>query len=314
MDLILNELSLRQLPATAGHAATMLDAWLRQLTLLAQARKVIPAFRALTHFRDMQVAEDGTVFQQWLTQLPIDRKRLVLAFTTKAPFIHYFPEYRFVHSVPVGYQGAECKGLAYAAENNLLAWSLDPYSQWTDARYLLRCTTINEALDTLDEYELEAWHLPATGETAEHQFYYTGALDAEKLRVARAAINGTVLLQNWEEWFPALILTDTARLSLEELNSDATRPVAERLLALQRYFASWDRVPANYDKKLSYKSSQESDSRLQQLPELQLCCPDGHIRVMSWHVRYTPQAGRLYFVPEAETGTCYIGYIGHKIV
>jgi hypothetical protein len=313
MDLILNELSLRQLPATAGHAATMLDAWLKQLTLLAQARKVVPAFRALTQFRDMQVAEDGTVFQQWLTQLPTDRKRLVLAFTTKAPFIHYFPEYRFLHSMPAGYQGAECKGLAYAAENNVLAWSMDPYGQWTDARYLLHCTTVDEALD-VDEYELEAWHLPATGETAEHQVYYAGALEAEDLRFAQEATSGAVLLKNWEEWFPALILTEIGRQSLEELNTDAARPVAERLLALQRYFASWDRVPANYDKKVSYKTSQESDSRLQQLPALQLRCPDGLTRAMSWHVRYTPQAGRLYFVPEAETGNCYIGYIGHKIV
>lgn len=262
----------------------------------------------------MQIAADGTLFKEWLGQLPKENKQLALAFTAQNPFVHCYPEYRFVHPVPVGYQGTECKGLAYAAENNLLAWSLDPYGQWTDVRYLLHCTTIDEALDTLDEYELEAWHLPATGETAEHLTYYAGTLKAEDLRVTLAATTGTILLQHWEEWFPSLTLTDRARLCLEGLHAEATRPVAERLLALQRYFASWDRVPVNYDQKVAYKISQESDSRLQQLPALWLRCPDGHTRAMSWHVRYTPQAGRLYFIPEAETGSCYIGYIGHKIL
>ena len=314
MDIVLNELSLRQLPTTGSHAAALLDAWLMQLIRLAQARKVSPAFRSLESMRDMQVAADGTSFQQWLGQLPLERKRLALTFTTKAPFIHYYPEYRFDAPQPAAMQGQECKGLAFAAENNLLAWSLDPLGQWTAVQYRLHCISIDEERDRVDEYELDAWHLPASGETSAHTAYYAGALAAEELQLVQAATSGSVLLRRWAEWFPALQLTDTARESLAELTTEATRPVAERLVALERFFGNWDRKPVNYDQVLSYKTSQESDSRMQQLAELQLSCPDGKTRAMSWHVRYTPQAGRLYFVPDAEAGTCYIGYIGHKIV
>ncbi|RZJ94867.1 MAG: hypothetical protein EOO60_02040 [Hymenobacter sp.] len=314
MDIVLNELSLRQLPATSSHAAILLDAWLQQLILLTKVRRVVPAFLSLESMRDMQVAADGTSFQQWLGQLPMDRRRLVLTYTTKAPFIHYYPEYRFASLEPAGMQGQECKGLAYAAENNLLAWSLDPLEQWTATRYLLHCTSIDEEGDTVDEYELEAWHLPASGETSEHVAYYAGILAAEELQVVQAASSGAVLLRRWAEWFPTLQLTDTSRESLLALTNEAARPVAERLISLERFFVDWDKKPVNYDRVLSYKTSQESDSRLQQLTELQLHCPDGKTRTMSWHVRYTPQAGRLYFVPDAETGNCYIGYIGHKIV
>lgn len=315
MDIVLNELSLQQLPATGSHADTLLDAWLTQLTAIAQARRVIPAFRSLESFRNMQVAADGTLFQQWLGQLPTDRKRLALTFTTKAPFIHYFPEYRFISSEPVEMRGQECKGLAYAAENNLLAWSLDPLEHWTAAHYRLHCTTIDEERDAVDEYELEAWHLPASGETSEHTTYYAGALAAEEIRVVQAATSGAIMLQSWAEWFPALQITEVATQCLRELTTESARPVAERLIVLQRFFMGWNRMPTNYSEKLSYKTSPESDTRLRMLSsELKLRCPDGRTRAMSWHVRYTPQAGRLYFVPDTETGNCFIGYIGHKIV
>lgn len=314
MDIVLNELSLRMLPATGSHATVLLDAWLTQLTRFAQVRKIIPGFRSLESVRNMQVAADGTLFQQWLGQLPTERKRSALTFTTKAPFIQYYPEYQFIGPEPAEMQGLECKGLAFAAENNLLAWSLDPLGQWTAARYLLRCITIDEVRDVVDEYELTAWHLPASGETNEHAAYYAGTLVAEEMQLVQAATNGQVLLQRWADWFPALQLTDVARECLRELSIESTRPVAERLIALHRFFVNWNKVPVNYDQVLSYKTSPESDTRLRTISELRLRCPDDQIRAMNWHMRYTPQAGRLYFVPDVETGTCFIGYIGHKIV
>ncbi|MBD2768058.1 hypothetical protein IC235_09165 [Hymenobacter sp. BT664] len=314
MDIILNELSLRVLPTTGSHAAVLLDAWLTQLIGLAKVHKVLPAFRSLASVRDMQIAADGTFFQQWLGQLPTDRKRLALTFTTKAPFIHYYPEYWFIGPEPAGMRGLECKGLAFAAENNLLAWSLDPFGQWAAPYYHIHCTAIDEVRDALDEYELTTWHLPASGETSEHAAYYAGVLAAEEMQVVQAATSGNVLLQRWTEWFPKLRLTDIASECLRELTIEATRPVAERLIALHRFFAVWDRVPANYDQVLSYRTSPESDTRLRTLSELQLRCPDGQTRAMSWHMRYTPQAGRLYFVPDVETGDCFIGHIGHKII
>lgn len=312
MDIILNELSLQPLPTTGSHAAILLDSWLAQLVKIASTHKVKLAFRGLSSVRDMQIAADGTVFKQWLSQLPREERQSVLAFVAQNPFIHYYPEYKFNSPQPTGMLGQECKGLAYAAENNLLAWSLDPLERWTAVRYRLYCTTIDEEQDVVDEYEIDAWHLPASGETSEHAAYYAGALATEELQVVQAASSGMILLQRWVEWFPALQLTEVASQCLRELTTEAARPVAERLIALQRFFVSWDRVPVNYGQALSYKTTPESETRLRILPALR--CPDGHTRAMDWHVRYTPQAGRLYFVPDAETGSCFIGYIGHKIV
>jgi hypothetical protein len=314
MDIILNELSLQPLPINSSHATILMNAWLAQLIEIAATRRVKLAFRGLSSVGDMQIAADGTVFKQWLERLHREERQRALAFVAQTPFIHRYPEYRFDALEPAGMQGKECMGLAFAAENNLLAWSLDPLGHWTAAHYQLHCTSIDEERDVTDEYELDAWHLPASGETSEHVAYYAGMLAAEELQLVQAAISGKILLQRWAEWFPTLQLTETARESLAELTTEAARPVTERLVALERFFRNWDQKPVNYDHVLSYKTSQESDSRMQQFTELQLSCPDGKTRAMSWHVRYTPQAGRLYFVPDTETRNCYIGYIGHKIV
>ena len=42
-------------------------------------------------------------------------------------------------------------------------------------------------------------------------------------------------------------------------------------------------------------------------------CPDGEERLFSWHVRYTPGAGRIHFLPLGPREGCLIGYIGHKL-
>jgi hypothetical protein len=79
-------------------------------------------------------------------------------------------------------------------------------------------------------------------------------------------------------------------------------------------FHSWDGVPLDYA-ILGFHTNRESTSRTQALDLLTITLPDGTTKLMDWHMRYPLSkrgGGRLFFIPEVNSCSCYIGYIGSK--
>ncbi|MCI1188739.1 hypothetical protein MON38_15030 [Hymenobacter sp. DH14] len=321
MDIILNELSVKEhyLPATAEDANKLLDQWLEIVESIVRQHRTTPQFRppfkTATSFSNLVVAADGHVFSQWVKNMPIERRALALSATKAGWFIREsYPEYRFGSPVPSHCQDSECVGFAYAIENNCLTWSLDANQEWTDYQYDLVRLVIDEDGGDIDEETISAWHIPASGLNATHQLYFDNLLSAAEKQIAQSCRSGQDLLDNWENWFSVLRLTSVAEYGLRTLPGAMVQPIAERLITLQRYFKHWDGAPADYS-FLGFHTTPESPRRQKELISLTLTLPDRTDVLMDWHMRYPlgqRGAGRLFFVPDSTTLTCYIGYIGSK--
>ena len=88
------------------------------------------------------------------------------------------------------------------------------------------------------------------------------------------------------------------------------RPVVRRLFELERYCQE-STTGAFEPTRLSTKASPESQVTLNQYgKERTFLCPDDIERTFSWHLRLTPGAWRLYFIPFPKTRKMIIGYIG----
>lgn len=100
------------------------------------------------------------------------------------------------------------------------------------------------------------------------------------------------------------------RLASGCLSPTMLRPVAPRLFQLQTYCQEW--TEDRFDpKQLPTRASPESQVTLNQYgKERTFRCPDNRERTFSWHLRLTPGAWRLYFIPRKETRQMIIGYIG----
>lgn len=313
MDIILNELSLRQSSANAAQARAVLDQWLQLADAIARQLKVQPVFRAATSLRHMPVAQDGYLFVQWLDDLHPEEQARALAATAQAPFVREsYPEYRFRGAAPTDCYDAECNGFAYAVEQSCLTWSLDSQAHWPEYQYPLVRLTVEA--DEVYEEMLPAWHLPATGLMPAHQPFLAARLSDTEKSIIQSYRTGAALLRFWQVHFPHLDLTNEAARTLPLVPTGALPNVIRLLIELQRFFSHWNGVPVNYETALAFKATQESDSRIRDYSQaLLIHCPDGETRLMNWHLRYTPGAGRLYFIPNEAQRRCFVGYTGLKI-
>ncbi len=79
------------------------------------------------------------------------------------------------------------------------------------------------------------------------------------------------------------------------------------------YSSSW--VGGSFEPgALPSKITPESDQTLQQFrQEHTFLCPDGIERLFSWHARYTPGDGRIFFFPDEGRRKIIIGHIENKL-
>jgi hypothetical protein len=315
VDIILNELSLKPLAATAAQAGTFLDSWLKLVDEVSLQLGQQPIFRTPTSFLHLQVSDDGYLFVQWFDNLPFDEQSRVLAAVAQAPFTRgSYPEYIFHDSSPANFYGRECHGFAYAIENECLSWSLDTNNQWYKPQYEIVRNTIDEEDYKEVEEVMQVWHLPLTGLTQAHQPFLSAQLSAAEQKLIQSCRTGTDLLRVWSAHFSHLDLTDEAARTLPKVPPAALPAVIRILIELQSFYNKWNGIPVNYETALRYKATQESSSRLKAYAaELTINCPDGETRLMNWHLRYTIGAGRLYFLPNEAQRRCFIGYVGIKI-
>ncbi len=112
--------------------------------------------------------------------------------------------------------------------------------------------------------------------------------------------------------FPSLDFCDSVKSQLEGISpgNPHWHAILKRLWALEDYFSGWAAGPFSPD-KIAGRTTQESRATLDRFS---LCrtflCPDGAPRVFSWHCRFTPNSGRIYFFPVEVTRRGIIGYIG----
>lgn len=122
--------------------------------------------------------------------------------------------------------------------------------------------------------------------------------------------DGSDLWNRRAELLPSLSFCDTVASQIQKLTSTMLRPVTRRLFELEHYCQ--ESTTGVFDpKQLGSKASPESQATLNQYSqERTFLCPDDIERTFSWHLRLTPNAWRLYFIPLPKTRQMIIGYIG----
>jgi len=89
--------------------------------------------------------------------------------------------------------------------------------------------------------------------------------------------------------------------------------IVKRLSELESYYSTWKNGIFTGDNFPSKVTSESESRRGRFKMKLIIICPDGGAREFSWHLRYTPGAGRIHFAPDNSKRIFFIGYIGPKI-
>ena len=311
--LVFNELSARDIhlndPQSRLHAPKRMEQF---VGVIDSARKAgVKALRRGDSFSELPLA-NGYTIGDWLHDPRTDRdmrRRLQSAATS----YDNLPDAEADASQKgLGYDfsvdGRAAVGLGYAYLLESIAVSLDcDQPHWRIPEICIDCAELDEATDDIVEREEVIQHAAEAAHLAAHQAW----LDKRHLA---AVTNGADLLAKAADWFPNLVFVEAARAQIAAMSAGTAqlRQSVSKLLELERYCQRWTGGP--FDKNaLSFKASPESSAvatnpRLRAMREFKL--PNGAPAYFEWHLRLTPGAWRLHFLPEPGTRKIYVGYIG----
>lgn len=202
--------------------------------------------------------------------------------------------------------GRSAVGLGTAVRLGGLAVSILSSAQWDHPELEIRVTRLG-ADDKIAESAVAVRSAARPGHVDAHAGWLSDSRrtvrDFADLWARRATL------------FASLEFCDSVRDQLQAISpgNPAWHAIAKRLWELEDYFSGWSQG-AFVPEAMPCKTTPESHATLEQYgaPRTFLC-PDGQHRVFSWHCRFTPNAGRIHFLPNVATRRCIIGYIGSKL-
>ncbi len=309
MEMVFNELSLRS-PASNVEEARQ---WMTQFISLVIAMTKQGVGRVLRTDPDFQIAKLAPDYSlvNWRNDNEVSReeRQFFRALVTKAPYLADLPRIQqtslaseFFHQGRKSLQPALGLGYAYLLE--AVAVSLPSAKRWQHPSIQIEHRWI-EVDESIHSEQVEVKHGCHPDHVTTHQDWITK-------RLQTSVCDGIDLWERRDSLFPALSFCESVASTIKEFSSGsmALRQVVKRLFELEIYCKNWQAGGFEPD-KLPCKVSPESQTTLEQYgQERAFICPDGVRRIFSWHVRLTPGAWRIHFLPEPSTRRIIIGYIG----
>lgn len=305
--LFLNELSLTPLALDVAAGRARMSAFLDVVT---RVRQVVRSARPLVHTIDPIHAlplAPGYSVADWSVGLSRDERLLFLQLATQAPLLEggRDPQElidRHLRS-ECWHDGRSAVGLgaAFAADGLSVSFrSAQCWDEWA----------LHVEVDEADE------EANVTRRKAVVRHASVGAhIDAhERLlrELERLSVrDGQDLWDRRAELFPALEFCKEVRGQLTEfLGGDiALDGVVKRLVDLQKFFDAWDGASIGPG-SLPTKCTPESGTTLGKYEQQHTFTPPvGPRRVFSWHVRFTPGVGRIFFDGDAARRRGIIGCV-----
>ena len=307
MDVSFNELSLKKAENPA-----MAKQWMMNLLTVYKSAnlKGFKGLRLPRNIASVELAANYTI-ANWLYDGTVDQVvRSVFLTQAKYPFVedalsqeddegHVLAEFQ--------YKGKIAFGLGTACLFGSLAISFDNDDEWDTVSIPIHAAYYTEN-DVFQESEEQTKHCC--------KLCHLHLLEKWILSVCKPFIsNGKILWLKRGEYFPHLSFCSAVENQLSPFheNHPQFNQIKKRLFEMEDYCRDWK--SASFDhKKISSKVTPESDTRMKQFQDrLTILCADEKKRLFSWHFRYTPGAGRIYFYPDAETKKIHVGYIGLKL-
>lgn len=216
-----------------------------------------------------------------------------------------FDEIRDGRHCEVKHNGTRAYGLGWALFNNDLAVSINQ-DDWDlpVVRVLVECRDERENTESEEDEVLHA-SLPV------HIEHNQGAI----LGILMASVrDGEELWNKWEDIFAGLRFSEATRPQILALNRNGPHfnQVKKRLCQLNAYCIDWNE--GGFDPSQIPNCSPESQATLDRYGKgRRFTDVNGQVRVLSWHVRFTPGPGRIYFEPDPNTRLLHVGYVGQKL-
>ncbi|MED4953935.1 hypothetical protein ABEO75_09760 [Paenibacillus macerans] len=309
MELVFNELSLRD-PSDSVIVARQ-----RMCDLVF----VIRDYYQQRLGRDLRVS-DNFIYEfigkdykiiQWLNdqEVDIELKRFFKASITRKPYIDPHMEshlYSSFQSSEFQYKELKSKGLGIAYLLNGTSISLQSNEEWNSHSISLSFVELDQDGEIYED-TVSIRHISNITHINIHKPYYD--------QLKKIKFNDLEWRNNLEQLFPSLVFCDRAIAQLFEFQKGELilGQIKNKLIELNEYFDAWDDGGFKSE-VIASKVTPESQRTLEQFAkEHTFLCPDGEYRVFSWHLRMTPGAGRIFFIPEEKTRKCIIGHIGNKL-
>ncbi|CAM3602788.1 MULTISPECIES: hypothetical protein [Paenibacillus] len=309
MDLVFNELSLRN----PFNSITEARVNMREFVLIIQEifnSSLGKDLRVAEDFLYLSLAADYKLIQ-WLNDSEVDReiKRFFKSRISRKPYIDTHNEshlYNDFVSSEFQYNGVSGKGLGIAFLLDGAAISLFSQDEWNTQFVNVNFVELDKSGELFEE-EISIRHICVSSHLAFHKPYF----EERKL----FELEQVDWRNSLEELFPSLVFCERTVAQLFEYGKGEhiLKQIKSKLIELNEYFSSWEQ--GGFDSSLvPFKVTPESQRTLEHCKrEHTFLCPDGQYRVFSWHLRMTPGAGRIFFIPDVETRKCIIGHIGNKL-
>lgn len=304
-DLVLNELSYRTPASDMVRAREWMKKLVNTLSAAGQAG-LSRVLRTTDDFHTLTLAP-GYPIARWRNDAQVDRevRRLLRSFTTKSPLI----------SAPVNgdrssefkYNGVQALGLGVAANGAGMAVSFSSEDEWGRPFVSVVEHFLEDGSDLIQEEVHQVTHASDPIHIQSH----SGWIE----RIIRSSVeNGTSAWERRDHLLPGIEFCKGARDTLIGFGSgsDLLKGVLAKLAKLSAYCRGWHSGAFNHN-DIGCKATAESASTMAVYSSQRTFpCPDDHDRVFSWHLRVTPDAWRIYYLP-LNPGHVLVGYIGPKL-
>lgn len=133
-------------------------------------------------------------------------------------------------------------------------------------------------------------------------------------RARRSFADGRDLWDRRAESFPHLEFCREVEKQLARLHGSSAElgQIVRRLYELDQAFASWDRRPIHKSFAPSKCTPETPQTLEEEADDHTATRASGARSLFSWHVRFTPAQGRIFFDGDPDAGRGIIGYIGIK--
>ena len=205
------------------------------------------------------------------------------------------------------YEGTLVQAFSAAYLLDGMPVSLDSASRW-DAEWIQVKTHTLDGMANVVETDVLLRHASRPDHVIAHEDWLK--------RIDRLSVrDGRDLWDRRQELFPNLEFCREVRgqLSVFKSGEPALAQVFRRLAELQEVFAAWSGVEPLTQSAFKSKCTAESEPTLAKYKdEHSFTRADGSRPVFSWHVRFTPEPGRIFFLPDAAVRKGVVGFIGRN--
>ncbi len=309
LECFFNELSLQSMAPSHGLARERLETFARAMVGIQKAASPV-ALHIPTGFFNVEISPNFRV-GHWCENLSVDRelKQLFRSLTTKVPFLGDGLHGDRALGCEVLHCSRPALGMLEAYLNDGIVVSFLSAPEWDCSSLCVDVSELGEDAALLQSQE-RLKHVSKLEHAAEHKKWI-------KAKTKETFADHDELWTNRQRKFPRLLFCERVREMLSQFswNGDEIRQIIKRLEDLNSWCEEFSgRQRDLWLQQPPSKITPESQVTLTRYrDEHTFMCPDGMTRCFSWHVRFTPGAGRIYFEWCDGDEKILIGHIGEHL-